>query len=381
MRGHLLFLPFRWVCRKDRDRAALLMLLDPLAAAVKHDMPVVAALRALIREGSLLRSQSPRSVTWYRIIRKVTTDVERGKTLCTSLDRRLGRYFPCHYRSALLHAEAQGRLKTVLPIVADAMHSATGGRLRWKAALAYPLIMFWTTFTLASGLFVFIVPKFVCLLEEVGAATDVPPMRLLQTLKDMVWFVWLQVLGWLPVLVPLFVCLKIASAFRWLSLGLAWVAEPLLLAVPVVGRQTKRVALLEFTQALSVFVAGGTTLNEAAEFGLKASCSPWMRRRVARFIEDVEKGEYWAEAWERMGAGTAFHTWIIRNAAARNDPASGFRLLQEWLGREVDRTRQRFLVWVEPCGVAINSAFVGGIVYGLFGVIVQVLWGALGMEP
>lgn len=376
MKMQLLSLPVRWGRRRNRDRANLLMLLDTLAAAVKHDLPVLAALRGLLKDVSSIRPWILRSTKWSRVIQAVATDLEQGTLLSASLDHHLRRDLAPHFRLALVHAEAQDRLKTVLPIVADALHRETMARSQWKAMLAYPAIQFWTMFMIASGLAIFIVPKFERIFEEMLPGAEIPSMQVARALCEIVDFLWVQ-LAWL---VPLLVILRIAFALRRRSRVLAAFTERLLFALPAIGRQTKRVILLEFAQAMDVFVAGGTQLSEAAGLGLEASRSPWLRRLVGRFIEDVEKGDYWADAWERMGVGRAFHTWVIRNAAARDDPESGFRLLQEWLAREIASVNQRLTSWLEPCAVIVNAVFVSAIVFGMFGTLVQLTWGVMGME-
>lgn len=354
----------------------MLMLLDMLAAAVKHDLPVLAALQGLLRDTSPIRPWILHSTKWSRIIRAIATDLEQGTRLGAALDERLSRDLAPHFRLALVHAEDQNRLKTVLPIVADALHREKTARYHWQAMMIYPAIQFTVIFSIASGLAVFIVPKFGKIFDEMLPGEPLGSMRVTLAMSELIYFLWGQMM-WL---VPLFVVLRIAFGLRRHSRVLAAFTENLLFAIPVVGLQTKRMVLLEFAQAMDVFVAGGTELHEAAAFGLKASRSPWLRRLVSRFIEDVEKGEYWADAWERMGVGSAFHTWVIRNAAARGNPESGFLLLQEWLAREIASASQRVVLWVEPCGILLNTAFVTAIIYGLVGGLTQMIWGIMALE-
>ena len=376
MKVQLLSLPARWGRRRNRDRTNLLMLLDTLAATVKHDLPVLAALRGLLRDTSPIRPWILRSSKWSQAIGAIAADLEQGTRLSAALDRRLSHDLAPHFRLALVHAEEQNRLKAVLPIVADALHRETTARIHWQATLAYPAVQFWTVFMIATGLAIFIVPKFERIFDEMLPGMEVPSMRMANALCELVRFIWGQMI-WL---VPLLVILRIAFGLRRRFRIMAVFTENLLFAFPVLGRQTKRVVLLQFTQAMDVFLAGGAELHEAAAFALKASHSPWLQRLASRFIEDVEKGEYWADAWERMGVGTAFQTWIIRNAAARGNPESGFRLLQEWLAREISSASQRLASWIEPWAVILNAAFVGAIVFGVFGTLTQLTWGMLGLE-
>jgi type II secretory pathway component PulF len=122
-----------------------------------------------------------------------------------------------------------------------------------------------------------------------------------------------------------------------------------------------------------VHLASGKGMAESAELCRDTVARPWLRRRLDRFIAEVRAGEPWADAWARMKLGSPLHEWMVRNAAARENPAEGFFQLTAWLNEEICRKHRLFLRFAEVAGILFNAALVALFVLGMFEVLVDTI--------
>ena len=148
--------------------------------------------------------------------------------------------------------------------------------------------------------------------------------------------------------------------------------------LPWFGRQLRWWRFWELAQGMTVLTAVNGDLIKAAEWCREATRSFWLRQKLDRFVTEVKAGGNWADAWERMKLGGPAHNWIIRSAASREQPAAGFRLLQDWLTEDLKRSSARMQVLVEPALILCNCLAVGTVIYCLFMSLVKLLEGVMG---
>jgi hypothetical protein len=59
-----------------------------------------------------------------------------------------------------------------------------------------------------------------------------------------------------------------------------------------------------------------------------------------------------------MRLGEFTYPWLILNAAARQDPLSGFDSLAEWLHQDISHTTRSLRRWFTPCVVILLGMLV-----------------------
>jgi len=84
----------------------------------------------------------------------------------------------------------------------------------------------------------------------------------------------------------------------------------------------------------------------------------------------VESGENWSDAWEEMHIGSPAHNWIVRNAASRENPYEGFRMLSEWLRTEINSQTNISMRFFEVFCIFFNATFIGITIFAIW----QCLW-------
>ena len=78
-----------------------------------------------------------------------------------------------------------------------------------------------------------------------------------------------------------------------------------------------------------------------------------------------------------MSVGTALDEWVLRNAASREDPASGFELLAAWLDEEICATTTRIRKWLDVAVTAVLAVVVGTLAARVFATLTALIYAAV----
>ena len=363
--------------RRNASRAC--MLADTLSWAVRRGIPVKKALLTVpfyrnprhcptpVLRG-LLWLLSPcllflpvpwlLDIRWSIRLERVGRDLDAGYSLSDAFHRRLRRRFPRFYLVGMARAEAEGRLETALPVLAYQLNypcEVADARRRELFFVLAKLIWVAAFVGFISTTLVPRVESIVGSYPDIRHAARFPlPLGLFSSvLGNAIWILFL---------------------FLFVVPRLGVVGEYILLYLPVVGRDLRRFAVGDAVRGMAAFVRQGDDIATAAEWSVHAAGSHWMRRRLKRFVRDVRNGVRWDEAWIRMNVGKPIDRWVIRNAAAREDPASGFELLAEWLHQETEMSTRRIQQFIDPIFTLGVAAIVGVVCVYTFSSLIQILY-------
>jgi type II secretory pathway component PulF len=378
-----------------------------LGWAAQRNIPFHEALKTLPHVG--LKSPFLRNIygvgSWTGQLGLAIRDLEKGATLSSAISAHLSKYISPYYVAAVRRAERDGRLAQILPHLASVGRYSVCVKQYLKSSLLYPSIQIPMTIMFISTLYIFIFPKFIKIFDELFLEGIPPPllMRILsysvgnllvhgrQIATFLLWIVFAPIMirfngiwgfsfsnsdwGLLFAIVLQIVFLIIIPYlyFKILLKILNMIFAPMtdifhriLFHLPLFGGQMRNFVLLELSSSMAALVKAGHDVGEAARWNAEIFPRKWLRRKIAKFADAVEKGEYWPDAWEAMGLCTSSQNWIIRNAASRENPTQGFEILSEWLDSQINRTNRVILIVTENFGILLSAVFVGSIVFALW---------------
>lgn len=355
----------------SRDQRFALFVLDRMARVLRHDLPLVATLRGMLREPELAR-HSPKAAQWRERVGMLAGDLDQGAPLHQALDRHMAPYLPPYFVPALRAADASGKLTTVFPLLVRNLTGSLRTFAQLRAALTYPVVQFSVLMSVLMGVMIFIVPKFFRMFEEMGVNMSTA-LRALILLCEVVH----RFAPFLIVLVGAFAAVRVLCLLSRRSGGIRRATEPVLLVLPGVGRYLRQTATAQATNAMAAFLAADVDVPDAAELSAQSMSSPWARRQLSSFAARARAGTAWPDAWEHLRLGTNLTDWAIRNAAARECPQDGFQTAGQWLIDDLNRWQRRIVRWTEPCCILANSIIVGWIVWSLAGSLFNTIFAIL----
>ena len=328
---------WQWGGPSARARA---MVFQSLASLVEAGVPLDQALAASERvaTGSLVSA-----------VNRVTTRVREGASLGTAL--RSEPALASGVTVGLIRAGEQGvGLGSALAHVAAHLEREAETASRIRAALAYPILLAVVGSVSVAVIVVFVVPRFVALLADLGQSLPLAT-RVLIGVSNVV-----RRLG--------FVILALAAgglAVGWQQLQqrrVAW--HRWLLGVPIVGEIRHALATARVSRTLGVLLGTGTPALAALRIAREAAGDAAVAERLARAEEQVAQGGSLATALGAVAAltATAQQLVVIGEGAGRL-PA----LLAQAATLEERRAERRLSTLVTLLEPALILAFAGLVAF------------------
>ncbi|HLA90891.1 MAG TPA: type II secretion system F family protein [Gemmatimonadaceae bacterium] len=214
-------------------------------------------------------------------LNEVRSRVERGETLSAALGGH-PRIFPPLYAGLVRAGERSGDIDSAFARLADQLEREEQLRSRILSAALYPLVLACVGTVAVTVLLLFVLPRFVTLLENSGARLP-PSTTFLLSISATLHQFW-------PVLL---------LAPLGLALGAAWIRNTkegarfwavTLLSLPLV-RTLRRFALsARFARLVGVLLGGGAPLLQAIDDTIESLADPVARDDAARIRTKVRDG-------------------------------------------------------------------------------------------
>jgi type II secretory pathway component PulF len=289
-------------------------------------------------------------------LEKLIEQTDQGESLSYALETSLADYLPAYYILGVEKAEREGRLESVLPVLAESLAYPRFIRDERLAALRVALLRAVVLVPLLLGISTFIMPRFGKMVEEItGGASGGHSYLLLNALLLMV--IWG---GLLAALVLLLSKIFLVREYFWLR-------------TPFLRRSYRRVQLVELIRALLAFLRSGEDMVSAARWAQRGVRSPWLQERIGVFVGAMESGVDWAEAWRRMAFGVDDVDWVVHNAMVRESPVEGLEMVLDKLFQDVQSTTRRWAALADPVCVVVLATPVAYFAFRMFSWLILIV--------
>ncbi len=320
-----------------------------LASMLSAGLPVLQALHALESESE--------SATFRRIISKIRYMIQYGSRLSQAVES-YPTVFDKHYSSLLRTGEVSGRMAESLERMADYLERRTELYRAVHSAMMYPIIVACIALLLCLGILTWIIPAFDKIYADLGGQLPAPTRVLIamsRILREHALFV-LAIALLLVFAIQFFLRTKTGS-YIWCTIRLR---------LPIVGRLTRKLALVRFSESMAQLEECGVSILTALQLSEGCMNNPVMERTVRKARNRVEQGGSLAgslkdDRWfpplfimmlsvgERCGK-----TDIMLNHIAR------------FYRSEVQLVLKGLTSMIEPILIVVLGSIVGGMVVSMF---------------
>ena len=319
----------------------------PRWGAARHD-----AIRAMTRElATLLQAGLPldqalstlaevsASPAVKKLVRDIYARVQGGAALSQAMEAQ-GESFSRLYLNLIRAGEAGGALETVLQRLADYLERSAALRASIVSALIYPVILLCIALFSVSALLVFVVPQFVPLFEDTGAALPLATRLVFGAAEGLQRFWWalplaLGVGGGLlqnRLKAP-------AGRLRWHSF---------LLRLPLSGGLITRLEVARFARTLGTLLGNGVPLLTGVALVGEVINNQAIAAVMSRVTARLEQGGRLAEALVREPHFPALAVQLIRVGEESGQLEAMLLKIADIYDTEVNTTIKRLLALVEP---------------------------------
>ena len=217
-----------------------------------------------------------------RVLKQVKQDVEAGMSLSASF-AKTPEVFPSLMVNMTRAGETGGFLDVAMRQIADNFEAEVKLRSKIKAAMTYPVVVFFLAILMCIGMLVFVVPVFEGMFEDLGGELPLPT-KVLVFLSSTMRFA-----------LPALIVLTVLGFWLWRKFGktarVRNIVDPLKLKLPVFGNLFAKIALGRFARNLGTLLSSGVPILRSLEIVSETTGSIVISRALAQVQESVRRGE------------------------------------------------------------------------------------------
>ncbi len=292
-----------------------------------------------------------------QVLMQIGQDIEAGLTFSDALKKH-PRIFSDLYSSMVRAGEASGNLDGILIQLAEYLEATEKLKRDIKAAMTYPVIAFVIVVAIATGLLVFIVPKFQEIFDSLGGTLPMPTLILIRA-SNLIRSYILVVLG------SLF-ALTVALRYYISTPEGRFQFDSLLLRVPVFGQLFRKVAVSRFARTMSTLSRSGVPVLAALEIVERTIGNEVISRAVRGSKSSISAGATIADPLARSGVFPLMVTRMIDVGEKTGALDELLAKISEFYDQQVQAAIASLTAMIEPMLILFLGIVVGGMVIALF---------------
>lgn len=348
-KGMSFSLPFVGNRRKRLPTQKFLLFNQELAALLRSGLPLLQALEMMLERVD--------DDDFQPVLADIRDRVKSG----ADLSEAFGAYedlFPRLYPASLKAGERSGELEQVIRRFVRYTKLMLDARKRVVSALIYPAVLIGLSFTMIMVLTVYVMPQFRSFYDALEG--ELPLLtRITLGFSSFVRNQWLLLAAGIAGLVFLFLRWKRTERGRLFL-------DRLKLRLPLLGPIFRRLALSEFTRALSTLLAGGIPLVPAFELAAEAVGNASVRKKLQDKVQMVREGKAFYEALEESGVFLDMAVDMVKVGEATGALDEMLSNVSDFFDEQVETQLQRILSLLEPTMLIFMGVVIALILISLY---------------
>ena len=275
-----------------------------LASITKAGIPLERGLRELAGD---ISSRSMR-----RLVNAIADELEAGVSIEKAFEKRQ-KHFPPLYGRILKAGVETGRLSEMLTSLNRHLEMANQTRRIIFEAMCYPAVIMVLAAIILTGVFMFIIPTFGSVLEEMVSGAMLPGItRLFLSMAQNVVPFWIVVGFVIAAIVAVFAMLSASAAGRRFK-------ESLLLKIPVIGQVYHSSVLSRMAEGMAIMVAAGSDMPVSLRLSSSATGSEKLILESEALAAQIEQGANILEAGQLCRVIPRLFLYSIQLGTQRNE--------------------------------------------------------------
>lgn len=255
-----------------------------LATLVNAGFPLARALDFIQRQGD---KESLRTLVGH-----VNAEVRGGASMSEALAGH-AKHFDSLYTNMARAGETGGILPLLLERLAAMREADEALMSKIKGAMTYPAVMLLAMVLSLVVMFVFVVPKFAVMFEDMGQALPTPTV-VMMAISDVFQHYWWAMAGLLA--------MAIAGPILWRRTpGGRYSLDRLLLNLPVFGAFATRVAMTRFCRTLGTLIDSGVNLVAGLEASRGVAGNVVIAGAIGDSLKDIKEGNKVGQTFAATG--------------------------------------------------------------------------------
>jgi general secretion pathway protein F len=291
-----------------------------------------------------------------KIIAQVKESVNEGKSLAFSLSQH-PKVFSQIYINMVRAGEASGSLDLVLDRLAEFSERQDALRGRFRAALAYPVFMFFIGSVILFFLITFIVPNITKIFSEMHQTLPLPTLALIGVSSFLKSFWWL-------VLLVLGGCIMLLKKLIKTPKG-NHIWDEIKLRIPILGTINMKMAMARFGRTLGSLLQSGVPLITALQIVRNIVNNTLIAEVIDNAMEDIEAGASLATPLAQSRWFPPIATQMISVGEQSGELENMLNKIADIYERETESQIMAMTSMLEPVMILVMGVVVGFIVISI----------------
>lgn len=293
-----------------------------------------------------------------RILKKVASDVEAGRSLAASFEERGGKLLPTTFIETIRAGEESGSIDRAFASTADSFDKSTKMSGKVKSALAYPIFVLVIAVIVVIVLMVKVVPTFTAMFEELGA--ELPLItRILIGISHFFQKGWPFLLGGVVLIVLFF---KIYGNTEEGRLNLA----KLKLRLPVLGNIQSLNAASQFANTMATMLGAGLPLTKSVSITAKVISNYYISQEIGKLSGKLEEGKALGASLRESACMPDILTDMTAVGEETGEMEATLRTIADYYDSELMMATDAAVKKLEPAllvGLAVVAGFIVIAIY------------------
>jgi general secretion pathway protein F len=319
-----------------------------LSVLLGAGVPLVASLEALITQIG--------NPQFKKIMAEIKESVNEGNSLAHALSSHY-RIFSSVYVNMVRAGEASGSLDVVLDRLADLGEHEQALRGRFKAALAYPVFMFFIGALVLFFLITFIVPNITQIFREMQQTLPLPTVVLISVsnfLKSFWWLILLAAAG----------CIVILRQLKNTPRG-RYVWDEFKLRMPVLGLINNKMAVARFGRTLGSLLKAGVPLISALQIVRNIVDNVIIADVIDNTVDEIQAGKSLARPLAQSRWFPSMVVQMISVGEQSGELETMLSKIADTYDRDVESQIMAMTSMLEPVMILVMGLIVGFIVISI----------------
>jgi type IV pilus assembly protein PilC len=315
---------------------------------IRAGLPILGSLEML--------AKNQKNVHFANQLNDVSNRVKTGDALSSAFEAQAG--FPVMYTTTLLAGERSGNLQEVMERYVSFQRISLTFRKKLIASLIYPSVLLTLVGGLMFFMFVFVVPQFAVLYDQMGSKLPAMTMNLLSFGK----FLNHNILWILLILAG-----AGTGAYRFgiTERGRDF-TDAVRIRMPIFGKIWLKYQVALFARTLSTLLTGGLPLVPSLETAARSISSRRVSRAVFSSISTVREGKSLADALKQTGVFPDLAAEMITVGEQTGALPQMLNSVAEFFEEDVATALTASLALIEPAILIIMGLVVVFILISLY---------------
>lgn len=298
-----------------------------------------------------------------RLVRSLLEAVRAGRSLSSAMAVEPG-IFPRVYTNMIRAGESSGVLEASLRHLTEYLERSLNFKEELKSALTYPALVASISVLSLAILFVYVIPKFSLLFQDVRSALPWTTILLLEFSSVISSY------GWLILLLAVLGGLGLTFYIRSPEGKLQW--DRWRLRAWILGDLFRQMEVARFARTLAVLLKGGVPLLEGLGTARGVLGNQVLAQALGQVQVRVREGKSLAAPLNESGVFPVLALQMIAVGEETGKLEGMLISVADYYDQEVKRTTQRLVALLQPALILIMGLVVGVVVISMLVAIFSV---------